>query len=804
MDGRYRGYKTIDPDDIHRTKLNSATKDVLRAKHSYLEFKFIYFQIQALINRDVVLSFKYEQLKMPEVKTSLIRPLAARILEISKRSTIDKRALHHGDTSNNLRPHDSASRKHTTYEILKPDLLSQGLTTNVIYVLLLLRYEYMIQSESHLIMYDMLTTKANVCELLSIRLLRNYTSAERVSLLFINPMSHHDDEYEQLKNTKHLDTFNTLELAILSKSKRLLSQPVIVAILDRIYNGELSVTNCHRGNTHSKETLLDNSKHRLHPSRENSPGLEAGLMCSSENSSLAGDCEDTVVNYRYNRITLSSVYRRSNVVPKYQSVVINVKYGFLTILFFLLVLQHRKHLATGDYILNTALSLSFWLTAFSFNMDLLVRLLHIEYRFLKKIIWTYVDMLIVMLLDISFVLRILLGINRIESLPYYNIFSLISVLLFPRMLSVFNNYEFFNMIVVSLKKMTWNVIAMFCLFISLIFGFFLCFISLTSDMSTYDVGFAMLKVFFGFTPAVWDNWKHYDNLGRTVQLMFLALMQFVMTTILAIVLSNVFAKVNETNKEEFEYLKATNLVIYLKRGQFHESQLKRNKLVVLFDFVAHIFMLPIIAMIYAYEMVIQSQKRLLQQQHKELKHFQFLNRDDDLYGDDDMSIFGDADNDVTSLRLMSREATQVDPRVLSMASQAQEDIFKDDYNLNRRFRKPALVPKHSESTMLGFRAGLLDSMYIDDYLGKKYGFDKVRRGSVRPHPQRVQSGGEAPQNAEILERLQGIEEMLALILAKNTAHELEDDYTVRQLDDDALLIRTKSYSGAESGFLDDE
>ena len=103
------------------------------------DFKTHYFNIQKLINSKVQLSLKYEQLKSPEIHSTLMRPITQEILNIS---------------------HDNES--------------DQKISNHIIFILLLLRYEYLIQSENNLIAFDLLITKATVCEILSIRMLREY------------------------------------------------------------------------------------------------------------------------------------------------------------------------------------------------------------------------------------------------------------------------------------------------------------------------------------------------------------------------------------------------------------------------------------------------------------------------------------------------------------------------------------------------------------------------------------------------------------------------------------------------------
>lgn len=701
---------------------------VPESRYRYLEFKHLYFRIQLLLNQKVSLSLKYEQLKTPEIRISLIRPLLLQITQIS-----NLKRLHRLFQPTLHDIHQTPQFAPLGYGIGAPEAGETCISTNVVYVLLLLRYEYQIQLENNFVMYDLLTTKANICEILAIRMLREYRSSDRITLLFLNPMQlqthpEQSEQYELLKNTKHLDCFNTIELSILAKAKTFLSQPVVIHILDRIYNGELIIKEQQYPKT--DEDLLANLLDR------NPEEHERRRSVSSEFNAV----QKNVVNYKFNRISMKKVLVRSQVVPKYQSVVINLKYGMLTLLFLILVLRHKKSpLGIGNSPGGKLITVMFWMLALSFNFDNIVKFSHIEFKFLKKIIWTYFDILIVLLIDISFVLRILLALEKITVSTYYSVFSLISILLFPRMLSVFNNYEFFSMMIVSFKKMSWNTIAMFCLFVSLIFGFFLCFITITIDLSTYEVAFSMLKLFFGFTPAVWDHWNSYNNLGRTIQLAYLFLIQFIVATILAIVLGNVFAKVNQTNKEEFEYLKTTNLIIYLKWGHLHWSQRSQSVVLRAFNYVVNIFKMPLILLIYFYEILIKDGRQLQRRQQTGLKNFTFLTREDDMYNDADMMAAHqqDDDSDVSTYML----------RTVSSAAGA-----------NRLF------PHASANTLSAFRAGLVELAFCDDYMGRAiHGHGKTEEsagGRLGKRRARGKNRGPRTSRAEVMAKLREVEELV--------------------------------------------
>lgn len=606
-----------------------------RTRNKAAEYKQTYLRVRKHINKLVIYSLKYEQLKTPEVRRQLMVPLAENIIESSRGVA--------GET-----PQFTPA-----YGATRPD--ETGLPLCLVHVLLLLRREWLVQLEHNLVVYDLLVTKATVCEILAGRMLREYSLSGRISLLFQNPRE---------------IGYSTVELAILTKAKRFLAQPVVIHILLRVYSGELIV----------KETDWEG---RLD--------------------------EPDVVRYRY-RTSMHKAVVRLFVVPKYQNLIVNVKYAVLTAFFLVLVLRHKSQ-GLGE---NRLFAAGFWVLALSFNLDFIQKLLHVEFCFLRKLVWTYLDFCIVGLIDVAFVLRLLYGAGKLPLGPYYDLFSVIPVLLFPRMLSVFNNYAFFNMMVLLFRRMLVYMVAMFLLFVLLIFGFFLCFITLTIDMTVMEVAFAMLKLFFGFTPAVWDNWSRFNPLGRGVLLAYLFLVQFIVATILAIVLSNVFTEVSESNNREFEYMKTLNLVVYLRWAAVRHKTTP-------FSVVVSVFKLPIVLVIYAYERVVKDHVQRNFSRQEQLKHFTFFEDDDD----------------VSTLK--SRRGSHFGPLPVPVrnVSSATHHTFLDE----RR-----LLPKQSTNT-LGLQSMSVDLIFMDDFLGRRYG-QKVRAADVMKKLEAVEQMLRSPNEAQ--------------------------------------------------------
>ena len=681
---------------------NSTSTSKTKAKH--LEFKYLYFKIQKLIHKRVVLSLKYEQLKSPGVHSTLMKPLASKIVEIASISNLSKKINRVINSLPTVSPYQTPRFGPQTNANYNHDVNGDlKLSINLVCILLLLRFEFTIQAENNLIKYDILNTKATICEILAIKMLREYKAYDRINLLFTNPMR---DDHFQNKFPSRISSYNTLELAVLSKSKKFLSQPVIEQILDRFYDGELIVK---RNNDLINESIVQSL-------------LDVNSMFKNleEQTSLLNDKSDNaVINYTFKKLSLHKITTRANIVPKYQSLVMNMKLIFFAALHFILILKqkHTKWYTDPSNTFMKITELLYWLLAFNFNFELFIKLRNINFKFLRKIIWTYADLILILLIDSAFFLRIFSLLNKVGTEDYHDAFSLISIVLLPRILSVFNNYEFFNMITQSLKKMLWKLIGLFFLFISLISGFYLTFISLAIDRNSYEIAFDMLKVFFGFTPAVWSNWDSYNNLGRAIQMGYLFLSQFIIATILAIVLSQVFSKVSLSNKEEFAYFKSTNLVVYFQTSDiFYENGFygKSNRFTtvgILYMFM-NLFKFPIKLINIIYELIVANINS--KKGHNNLKQFTFLNKEQDYYQDQDLVNMDSIDDDTdVSLMLVKTRNNSMFQAVPGRKISSVDNV---NHATSHLFNN--LAPTKSIGNL---RSASTDSFIIDEILSKKYG-----------------------------------------------------------------------------------
>ncbi|CAK9685300.1 unnamed protein product [Candida parapsilosis] len=643
---------------------NSTTRELLQQRKA-TNFKSYYFQIQNLINSNVSLSLKFEQLKTPEILSTLIKPIIVEIISITDKSQSHLPPTQFSDPKSKLK-----------------------ISTFTIYILLLLRYEYLIQSENNLICFDLLCTKANVCELLAIRMLREYRSWQRIQMLFIKPPAGLATATSNTMSTMGMMDVNTLELGILSKSKRFLSQPIVIHILKRFYNGDL-VYGGSCSYYHSGE-FRDDEKSALLGARRSSrkqPSSRYNIFTGDGNKSVT-DCGDydldgdgdssadeMIFDDSIDKFSIVRIFNRAQLVPKYQHVLINLKLINFAIVYFIMILQPNEH--------PVFVELYFWLLALSFNCEVFTKLTKIDHRFLNLVIWNQIDLLFISIIDLCFFFKFIWQSPRY----YHDVFSLIGIILFPRILSVFNNYRFFSLILLSFHKMIFNLIGLVLFFFTLISGFYFSFITLSYNQTRQDVLFNMLKIFFGFTPSVWNYWDDFNTLGKIMQMSYLFLIQFIVGTILAICLSGVFTKTRENIEHEFNYFKSNNLILYFKMGQLNQESGVVN-------WYCQLFKMPLVGVVLAYEAikhVFSKRRKKMANDDVDLKHFAFINNDQDQFGDQVSIGYVDTSQEAVAIKVNKRQAMKNHQSISTLGGHfrtASTDSFFIDQLLNRKYGVP--------------------------------------------------------------------------------------------------------------------
>lgn len=688
------------------------TKDQ-RLRRQYFEFKYLYFRVQALVNKLVTLSLKYDQLKLPEIHLAVVKPLGEQVFAVADSKVISQKVGRYVGTTANveLTPRFGGTNYHTVEQL---QLLK--ISTQLVFILLLLRREYLVQAENNLVIYELLTTKANVCEILAIRSLREYDSFHRTNQLFVAPLAN------EMFPAQMRRLFTTLELLIVAEAKKFLSQPIIVKTINRFYNGELIFTD-----------------------GDPTATPETGLLSSPG-----------VANYQFEKIAFTEVVHRASVVPKYQALVGNVRLFFFFAAYFAFV-----SLEPGWY--HMAVEGLFWVIVINFNLEMALKLATIEFRYLRLVVWTHIDLVLLVLLNI------LLGLRLCHSPYFADLFSLVPIVLLPRLLLIFNNYKFFNLLVLSFHRMALNLVGLACLFFTLILGFYVLFVTLSITQLPSEILFNMVKIFFGFTPSVWNNWDDFNTLGKVILMAYLFLIEFIISSILAILLSGVFARVNESLDEEFNNMQAINLVLAFKVGKLNLKMAAApkipwltpyNLLVHAIYLILYVLKLPLIFVIYGYEISKSTPTA-------PRKGFVYLSKDQDIYRDDDCGRFEDFEVgdplNMAKLRrnlMFKRNPSAAEPRI-SFFGIRQGPAVGSLPNSNAVLKT---VPSASTLGAANLRSASTDLAFIDELLQSRYPREHLAPPAlgvmVPPQPP---TDSLEDQTATIMTKLQELELMLRQI-----------------------------------------
>lgn len=147
----------------------------------------------------------------------------------------------------------------------------------------------------------------------------------------------------------------------------------------------------------------------------------------------------------------------------------------------------------------------------------------------------------------------------------YDTLGATAVLLFPRLFSALDHYQYFSQLLIAFRMMAMDLVAILVLIVIACSGFFVAFsLAFDIDLSASDAAYAIFQLIMGFTPAAWDLWVKYNALGKALLALFLFMCHFLIVTILVTVLTNSFMKIVQNANEEHQFLFAVNTISMVK------------------------------------------------------------------------------------------------------------------------------------------------------------------------------------------------------------------------------------------------
>lgn len=407
-------------------------------------------------------------------------------------------------------------------------------------------------------------TRAKVCELLALKLLKEYTIRELIDALAYDfyPLQGLPRAQAPLPQTRNqarakqaltASRTSTLEVAIRASAKHFLAHPVVVQQLEAIWNGAIifysTADRLHR------EPPSNNINGGPAAPDSRTPLLGSILPKQAQPSGPPG--RRTVMLYDPRQASMLKLSRLR--VPRYRSFLSTLSLAVLIGLFLAVLVQRSVQI--------TALELVFWFWSAGFMLDELVGFNEQGFALYIMSFWNIFDLGILVLLIAYYFMRAY-GVFLVDPHHWnamaYDVLAANAILLLPRIFSILDHYQYFSQLLIALRLMAVDLAAVFVLVLIMCSGFYVFFTLSQSANDGGDVAYKIFQILMGFTPAAWDVWPQYNWLARLLMMMFLIICHFLIVTILITVLTNSFMTIASNANEEHQFLFAINTISMVK------------------------------------------------------------------------------------------------------------------------------------------------------------------------------------------------------------------------------------------------
>lgn len=391
-------------------------------------------------------------------------------------------------------------------------------------------------------------TRAMICELLAIKLLKEYSTRELIDALSYDfyPLQGLNNLEQHLGSNSHsyrpktgASRISTLEIAIRAPAKRFLAHPAVVQQLEAIWAGTI-VFHSAADQLHRPQPIATHSVYwgygatqDILPRLKSSPSPQ---VRRNDLPSIRNPTRRTVTLYdpRY-----ASLFKLSRLrVPRYRQFFSTLSLAALLLLFLAVLSQRATDI--------TPLEVVFWFWSAGFMLDEIVGFNEQGFSLYILSFWNAFDLGILMLLVIFYLMR-LYGIFLVDVESHkdwnsmaYDVLGANAVLLCPRVFSVLDNSRYFSQLLIAFRLMAVDLAAVFVLIIISCSGFFVAFTFSfgNNEEDAAGVAYRLFQMFNGYSPAAWEIWELYNPLGKAVLVLFLIVCHFLIITVLITVLTS--------------------------------------------------------------------------------------------------------------------------------------------------------------------------------------------------------------------------------------------------------------------------
>lgn len=349
------------------------------------------------------------------------------------------------------------------------------------------------------------STRAKVCELLAVKLLKEYSIRELIDALTYDfyPLQGMSDSMTPFglggRGKPAVVRISTLEVAIRASAKKFLAHPLVVQQLEAIWSGAITfysaADSLHRRHTTAEPLLSPDSRRPSdvrtpllggQPKKEYqarnqgfSPGRRTAMLYDPRNASL----------FKLSRLR----------VPRYRHFLSTCSLAVLVVLFLAVLIQRSK--------LITPLELVFWFWSAGFMLDELVGFTEQGFSLYIMSFWNIFDLGILLLLIVYYFMRVygvfLIDANKWNEMAY-DVLAANAILLLPRIFSVLDHHPYFSQLLIAFRLMAVDLAAIFVLVLISCSGFFVFFTLSRNSHDAGDVAYKIFQILMGFSPAAWE------------------------------------------------------------------------------------------------------------------------------------------------------------------------------------------------------------------------------------------------------------------------------------------------------------
>lgn len=335
-------------------------------------------------------------------------------------------------------------------------------------------------------------TRAILCELLAMRLLKDFTARELIDALSydfdplqgINKVYDYVDTRGTRFSASHGVRVSAIEIAIRATAKRFLAHPLVVQQMQAVWAGSVvfhsAADNLHRNTGHQAKAAnygtVTPQTSDVRPVRQ-----QQNVFVPSTN-------RRTVTLYDPRDASLFKLSRLR--VPRYRQAFSTLSFSVMLGLYLAVLIDRSLSI--------TPLEVVFWFWSIGFMLDELVGFTEQGFALYIISVWNAFDLGILFLFVVYYALR-LYGVIMSDQRKHnvanmaYDVLASTAVLLFPRAFSVLDNYRYFSQLLIAFRMMAQDLAAVFGLITIICSGFFVAFTFafFSAEQSGIDVFYAL-------------------------------------------------------------------------------------------------------------------------------------------------------------------------------------------------------------------------------------------------------------------------------------------------------------------------